>query len=188
MKKLNECIKEFYPEYFGLQYYPKNNVAKIHKINEPWGIFSNFAHTRIITGGICFNTTERLYQMIKFNSIESQESIYSAKSNPKMIAKHIQKVQPELIRENWGEIFIDVMKWCLFLKYQQDDVFKNTLNGSKGLFIVEDQTTFPGKNANCWGAKLINNEYVGPNLLGRLLMELRENPTVDKSFENLILI
>jgi hypothetical protein len=43
-----------------------------------------------------------------------------------------------------------------------------------GLYIVEDQTSF-SKSADAWGAKLKGNEFVGPNVLGRLLMELRDN-------------
>jgi predicted NAD-dependent protein-ADP-ribosyltransferase YbiA (DUF1768 family) len=61
------------------------------------------------------------------------------------------------------------------LKYQQSEAFRSTLLRTKGLFIVEDQTTFNKKTADTWGAKLVGNEYVGPNLLGRLLMELRDN-------------
>jgi hypothetical protein len=41
------------------------------------------------------------------------------------------------------------------------------------LFIVEDQTSFPKKTADTWGVKRIGDNYVGPNLLDRLLMELR---------------
>ena len=42
---------------------------------------------------------------------------------------------------------------------------------------MEDQTTFPRKTADSWGVKLSadGTQYVGPNLLGRLLMELRDN-------------
>jgi ribA/ribD-fused uncharacterized protein len=188
MKKLNEYILENYPQYWGIQHYPKDKVAKIHKITEPLGILSNFGHTNIIIGDKSFNTTERLYQMLKFNTTEAQKIIYNVKGNPKMTTKHLQKTRPEMIRENWGEIFIDVMKWCLYLKYQQDKDFLRVLQETKELFIIEDQTTFVGKNANCWGVKLKDNEYVGPNLLGRLLMELRDNPIECKSFENLILI
>ena len=87
-----------------------------------------------------------------------------------------------------GEIFIDVMKWCLELKYNQSEDFRKELERSKELFIIEDQTSFPRKNADAWGVKLINKEYVGPNLLGKLLMELRDNKVINTTFEHLILI
>lgn len=35
------------------------------------------------------------------------------------------------------------------------------------------------KNPDAWGVKTNGNNYVGPNLLGRLLMELRDNDTLN---------
>jgi predicted NAD-dependent protein-ADP-ribosyltransferase YbiA (DUF1768 family) len=49
------------------------------------------------------------------------------------------------------------------------------LERSKGKYIVEDQTGFTKKNPDAWGVKQQGDNYVGPNLLGRLLMELRDN-------------
>ena len=67
------------------------------------------------------------------------------------------------------------MKFCLTLKYDQSGEFRKALEDSKGKYIVEDQSTFTKKNPDTWGVKLQNDIYVGPNLLGRLLMELRDN-------------
>ena len=55
--------------------------------------------------------------------------------------------------------------------------FRNELERSKGLFIVEDETKRnerKKKDADSWGVNLVGDNYVGPNLLGRLLMELRD--------------
>ena len=35
------------------------------------------------------------------------------------------------------------------------------------------------KEADSWGVNLVGNQYVGPNLLGRLLMELRDTGKLD---------
>ena len=43
------------------------------------------------------------------------------------------------------------------------------------MYIVEDQTTFKKKTPNTWGVKRYADVFVGPNLMGRLLMELRDN-------------
>ena len=67
------------------------------------------------------------------------------------------------------------MKQCLQLKYEQSEVFRAALERSRGKYIVEDQSTFPKKTADTWGVKQQGDSYVGPNLLGRLLMELRDN-------------
>jgi hypothetical protein len=52
------------------------------------------------------------------------------------------------------------------------------LERSRGFFIVEDQTDRKkGKDAaaDTWGALLKGDSYVGTNLMGRLLMEIRDN-------------
>lgn len=60
-------------------------------------------------------------------------------------------------------------------QYEQCASFRDALAKTAERFIVEDQTSFPKKTADTWGVKLVQDEYVGPNLLGRLLMELRDN-------------
>ena len=71
------------------------------------------------------------------------------------------------------------MKFCLTKKYEQSEEFRKELERSKGKFIVEDQTSFTKKNPDAWGVKLQGDNFVGPNLLGRLLMELRDNDKLE---------
>lgn len=80
------------------------------------------------------------------------------------------------------------MKFCLMTKYEQSAAFRDALERSKGMMIVEDQTTFTKKNADTWGVKLKDGKYEGPNLLGRLLMELRDNGKLDYSIPSNILL
>jgi predicted NAD-dependent protein-ADP-ribosyltransferase YbiA (DUF1768 family) len=96
----------------------------------------------------------------------------------KMKAKHQEKVGT--VRPDWGTIIVDAMKFCLMQKYVQSEAFRKELERSRGLFIVEDQTSFQKKNPDTWGAKLMGDgKFVGPNLMGRLLMELRDNGKLD---------
>ncbi len=74
-----------------------------------------------------------------------------------------------------GMIVVGAMKQCLQLKYEQSEEFRVALERSKGKYIVEDQSTFRKKYADTWGVKRQGDFYVGPNLMGRLLMELRDN-------------
>ena len=48
---------------------------------------------------------------------------------------------------------------------------------------MEDQTTFQKNNPDTYGVKPSGDgkEFVGPNLMGRLLMELREKGRLDYS-------
>ena len=173
--KVAPFIKEYYPQYFSIETYPVEKCAPFRTVKEKWGIFSNFGNTPIQIEGINFSCVERLFQCLKFEDMVAIKDIYAAQKGQeiKMKAKHWVKEGKE--RPDWGQHIIDVMKYCLNLKYDQVKDFQTALEQSKGLFIVEDQTTTPRKNADTWGVKLKGEEYVGPNLMGRLLMELRDN-------------
>ena len=175
MSKSSICqfIEKYYPQYYSIETYPASECVRIHKITEPWGIFSNFFHTPITVEGVTFETSERLYQTMKFIDSEAVRQVYGKKGNPKMTAKRL--FNEGFQREDWGQMLVDAMKFCLTLKYQQNEEFRKALEDSKGKYIVEDQSTFTKKNPDTWGVKLQNDIYVGPNLLGRLLMELRDN-------------
>lgn len=71
------------------------------------------------------------------------------------------------------------MKFCLMQKYEQSAEFRQALEASQGRYIVEDQTSFPKKRPDTWGTKLHDGVYEGSNLLGRLLMELRDKGTLE---------
>lgn len=174
--RVHEMIKRYYPQYYSIETYDAENVASIHKITEEWGVFSNFAHTPLTVAGKKYDTSERLYQVMKMATPEARDAVYnSLKGNPKILARKIASSYPEQIRPDWASIIVDVMKFCLVTKYEQSKDFRDALDSSKGMIIVEDQTSFPKKNADTWGVKLVAGKYVGPNLLGRLLMELRDN-------------
>ena len=152
-------IKMYYPRYFSVETYPTEECVTVHKVDEPWGLFSNFARTPLLLEGVEFRTSEQLFQLMKFRDREAVLAVYRA-ANPKMTA---------------------AMKYCLQCKYEQSAAFREMLEESRGRCIVEDQTSFPKKNADTWGVKLQGDHYVGPNLLGRLLMELRDNGRLDYS-------
>lgn len=168
-------IQEFYPQYYSIETYPVADCVAIRKVKEPWGIFGNFAPTPIIISNVSFKTSEQLFQLMKFKDAEPVLAVYQA-NNPKMIAKHWEKTHR---REDWGQMIVDAMKFCLGLKYEQSEEYRQELERSKGKYIVEDQTSFPKKTPDTWGVKQQGDNFVGPNLLGRLLMELRDNGKLD---------
>ena len=176
--RLAGFIKEFYPEWYGIQEYPADRTAAFCKVADEWGIFGNFAPIPIVVDGVPFDCTEKLFQVMKFADSESRRIIYAQKGQSiKMMAKHQEKVGA--VRADWGRIFIDAMKFCLVQKYAQSEVFRRELERSNGLFIVEQEAN-PRRPAGAWSAKLTDdgNTWTGPNIMGRLLMELRENGTL----------
>lgn len=138
--------------------------------------------------GVPFDCTEKLFQVMKFADTESRSIIYAQKGQPiKMKAKHQEKVG--VVREDWGRIFIDAMKFCLVQKYTQSEAFRKELERSKGLFIVEQEAN-PRRPAGAWSAKLSEDgrTWIGPNIMGRLLMELRDNGTLNYSLPKSVMM
>lgn len=178
--KLAPLIKEFYPQYYSWNEYPVGSCIPIRGVREQWGVLGNFAPTPLVVEGTSFSNSEQLFQMMKFSDKETLLSIYQSKGLPlKWIAKKGEK--NGLRRQDWGHIIIDVMKFCLHTKYEQSEKFRNMLKETTGFFIVEDQTNLKTtktgkiKDADTWGVVRKGEQYIGSNLLGRLLMELRDN-------------
>lgn len=176
--RVHEMIREFYPEYYSIEHYPAAETICVRKNKDEWGILGNFYGTPIVVNGITFDCTERLYHIMKLKpeATEGFRNIMSVNAGQriKMRAKRLSNEHPEWFRQDWPSMVVDAMKYCLTLKYEQNEAFCKELERSKGKYIVEDETSRK-KNADTWGAVLNGDEYVGPNLLGRLLMELRDN-------------
>ena len=182
MAHLVDFIKEYYPEWFGFKEYPAENTIAIGSVKEPWGLLGNFAPSPIIVDGVSFDCTEKLFQVMQIADPDARRDIYSQPKNQriKKRANHYKKVGAA--REDWGRIFIDAMKFCLVQKFAQSETFREELERSKGLFIVEKQAN-PLRQADAWSAKLTpdGKTWAGPNIMGRLLMELRDNGTLEYS-------
>ena len=180
MSKLSiaQFIQVFYPDYYQWYEYPVETCVPFSKVKEQWGILGNFAPTPLLVMDVEFINCEQLFQMLKFTDVETITAIHNSKGMKiKYAAKAAEKLG--LRRPDWGQIIVDAMKFCLQTKFEQSEQFRQALKETTGKYIVEDQTSFNKKIADTWGAKLINGKYEGSNLLGRLLMELRDNGRLD---------
>lgn len=171
-------IRDHYPEYYSIERYPTDRTACIRKTTDEWGVLGNFYMANVVVDGVTFDCTERLFHIMKLRSdcAEGLRDMMEVKAGMgmKMHLKHLTKEHPEWFRDDWPSMIVDAMKCCLQLKYEQCELFRKELERSKGLFIAEDETSrMRGRDADTWGVVLRGDEYVGPNLLGRLLMELR---------------
>ena len=169
-----------YQEYDIIEHYPAEQTVGFTKTAAEWGIFSNFAKTPMVVNGIEFACVEQMFHYIRLNS-ETERAEY-LKVSPgmalKMKAKAFAKRGVE--RSGWREIAVDVMRFCLNHKYQASAEFRKALADSGDKYIVEDESNRKNK-PDSWGAILdtSTNEYYGKNIMGRLLMELRENGELD---------
>ena len=172
---VREYIERYFPEYYSWNEYPANQTVSFCKTDQEWGIFSNFFQTPIVTDGVTFPCAESLFQIMKFTDPAARSDIFKQRGQTlKMCAKHYEKAVG--VRPDWGQLLVHTLKYCLMLKYEQSPTFRAELERSRGRFIVEDQTSFR-KPADTYGAKLSQDGklWSGPNLMGRLLIELRDN-------------
>lgn len=164
-----------YPQFDAIERYPAEQTIGFTSTAAEWGIFSNFAKTPMVVNGIEFACVEQLFHYIRLNN-EAERAEY-LKVSPgmalKMKAKAFKKRGVE--RADWREIAVDVMRFCLNHKYQASAEFRKALADSGDKYIVEDESNRK-KRPDSWGAVLdtVTNEYFGKNIMGRLLMELRE--------------
>ena len=164
-----------YPQYDTIERYPIDRSISFTSTAAEWGIFSNFAKTPMVVNDIEFACVEQLFHYIRLNN-ETERATY-LKLTPnmglKMKAKAFKKRGVE--RSDWHRISVDVMRFCLNHKYQNSAEFRKALADSGDRFIIEDESKRK-KKPDSWGAILdvASNEYYGKNIMGRLLMELRE--------------
>lgn len=176
-------IEKYYNEYYTIETYPADKCVAFNTVAGEWGILGNFARTPLVVNGVTFSSSEQLYQIMKFKDADVIKKVYAGvtfkginKGTVKMVARSYEN--QGFRRKDWGWILLDALKFCIQTKYEQSEAFRNELVRSRGFFIVEDQTgRKKGKDAaaDTWGALLKGDSYVGTNLMGRLLMEIRDN-------------
>ena len=178
--KVFSWIKEFYPQYIGIKRYPADQCVLVKTAADEWGILGNFGRAAVVVNGVEFSNTEKLFQCMKFTYAPVIQEIY-AQNNMSIKMKARKKEYEQYVREDWKKIFLDALKYVLVTKYEQSEAFRDELERSKGLYIVEDETGRPGckKSADAYGAVLVGDDMVGPNLLGQFLMELRDTGKLD---------
>lgn len=152
-------------------YNPKNAIVFL-KTNERFGGLSNMAPGfPIIVNGIKFRTAEALYQACRFPYSPDVQKLIIAQYSP-MTAKMRSKPFRLQTRSDWDVQRVPIMRWCLRAKLTCNyETFSSLLLETGCNPIVEMKK----KGPDYWGASPDKEgNLVGPNVLGRLLMELRD--------------
>ena len=163
------------PKEQDIKRYNAKNVISFRKNNESHGIFSNMFPTPMELYGVGIRTSEHLYQALKFSKYPNIQKTIINERSP-MSAKFKSRSFQSRVRADWMKVNVNVMKFCLQLKLIQNDVFYEELAKTGKMDIVEHSS----KDV-FWGAKLLENSkdsrvkiFVGKNMLGRLLIQLRD--------------
>ena len=123
-----------------------------------------------VDGTLCL-TSEALYQACRFPHLPDVQRLILDQRSPmaaKMKSKHFRNDS----RTDWETVKTDVMEWCLSAKLACNwDRFSALLSSTQDKQIVEES-----RRDNFWGAIPRNtDELVGYNVLGQLLMDLRDS-------------
>ncbi|AUG39675.1 DUF1768 domain-containing protein [Pseudomonas chlororaphis] len=156
-----------------LRTYVRSEVVVVYKTKEAFGGLSNMASGYPLQiNGIRILTTEALYQACRFPHMPEVQREIIGQHSP-MTAKMKSKPYRKNSRSDWDEVRYKVMRWCLRVKLAQNYVeFGRLLLATHDRPIVEQS-----RKDDYWGAKLadeLSETLAGQNVLGRLLMELRE--------------
>lgn len=173
---VRELIEKYYPEYYGWFDYPAGRTVAFNKTDEARGVLGNFAATPLLVDGVVFDCAEKLFQVMKFTDPAARKAVYARKGMPiKWTAKGLER--DGRCRSDWGEHLVDVLKFCLVTKYAQSEAFRAELARTGGRFIVEQAHG----RADTYSARLSDDgtTWSGGNLMGRLLMELRDKGSLE---------
>lgn len=156
----------------------KDVVIEFTKVDLPWGWLGNMFASPIKYKGKEWKTSEALFQALRFEDEEIRELIRGEKSpmGAKMKAKGNKN---KMLVEPMSEKDIENMKMVVRLKFDQNPVLKSKLKVSGEHVIVENIGERNGARHLFWGMKKINGEWVGNNMMGKILMELREEFKMD---------
>ena len=143
----------------------------INTFEGEFAFLSNFYPSPIEKDGIEYPTVEHFFQAMKTTNLKERKAI--AKARTPGVAKRMGR-QVHL-RPEWEDIKVDVMRQGLNLKFSDLELRMRLLNtGSAPL--VEGNTW----HDNTWGDCMCPRcaDIQGHNILGKLLMDLREQVQV----------
>lgn len=155
-----------------LRTYHRAESVVFYRTRERFGGLSNMASGYPLTvNSVRILTTEALYQACRFPHLPELQRLIIGQRSP-MTAKMKSKPHRKNSRPDWDRARNNIMRLCLRVKLAQHyHAFGGLLLATEDRPIVEQSS-----RDDYWGAKpLYDGELlVGRNVLGRLLMELRE--------------
>jgi len=137
---------------------------RFYAVGDAYGEFSNFAPYSITIGKRRWPTSEHYFQAQKFSDPSDREQIRRAKT-PSLAAR-LGRSRKKKLRRDWESARVDVMRTAIEAKFGQHPELRQLLvsTGERRLIEHTDRDDF-------WGD---GGDGSGQNMLGRLLMALRQ--------------
>lgn len=164
---IKEVIKDIenYEKKYSLGEKDQVKVINFYRTQDSYGWASNFYPSPFILDGKSWPTVEHYFQSQKFITTDKDyaESIRLAQY-PSVVAK-MGRSRLYPLRPDWEEVKDDVMRVGLSKKFE-NTILRDSLLKTGDAKLVEHT-----KNDSYWGD---GGDGSGKNMLGKLLMELRE--------------
>lgn len=138
---------------------------------------SNFYQVVIFHNGIPFPTLEHAFVASKSDDPRIWHEVYTIPT-PGKVKRFGRKIQ---LIDNWDDIKDEVMRQLLIVKFSYPDLALKLLN-TQNAELIEGNTWHDQYWGNCTCDRHIN--ISGKNMLGQLLMEVREKIRYDRSEKN----
>lgn len=140
----------------------------IHEFDGKFAFLSNFYDSTFTHDGITYSTNEHFFQAMKTLDIAEKKAIAAA-ATPGIAKRMGRKVK---LRSDWEEVKVYFMRLGLTLKFQ-DPVLAQKLLETNDEELIEGNWWHDNEWGSCSCPKCAN--IPGRNLLGKLLMEVRED-------------
>lgn len=140
------------------------DIIYFYTVTDKYGALSNFAKLGFEADGKYWSTVEHYFQAKKFEGQPHEERIRVA-FTPKD-ARNMGRSREFPIRPDWEDVKVDVMKTALKSKFTHNKAARDLLLSTKNRELIESSPF-----DYYWGC---GGDGSGENVLGKLLMELRE--------------
>ena len=135
-----------------------------HQNEKPYGCFSNFSRHGFELDGAWWPTSEHYYQAQKFAGTSHADEVRQA--HTPMQAANIGRERSRPLRPDWQQVKDDVMRRAVLRKFEVHQDIQAILLGTGDELLVEKTT-----DDYYWGC---GTNGSGKNMLGQILMEVRE--------------
>ena len=154
----------------GYRTYDPDLVAPFLRVRDRYGPFSNMAAGYPIRlDGVRIGSSEALYQALRFSHLPEFQAEVLSQAAPILAKRHAYTRVAET-RPDWDRVRVNVMRYILRAKFgSAQGGLLDLLRGTGEAPIVEVSL-----RDDYWGARPVDGRLIGRNVLGRLLMELRE--------------
>ena len=140
------------------------NTIYFYSDRAAFGCFSNFSTHGITLKGRWWPTSEHYFQAQKFVGTPHEEAIRQAKTPKQAATMGRERTRP--LRADWERVKDDVMREAVREKFRAHATIRQILLDTGDALLVENA---PGDYY--WG---IGADGSGKNMLGRILMEIRD--------------